>query len=149
MALNIENLFFCKLFDPPIHKILDEILKVFVAEVYLLSLLRQLKWSLNFLPDKLLYHAASFLCCFPSEGEEKHCYWGTFLMLSSVQSRCIWFHSQNMPTVFSLYNCHEEVILPRYVMLLENTVLEMPGYALKAYFYSWVKAESEDCFLVF
>jgi len=34
-------------------------------------------------------------------------------------------------------------------MLLENTVLKMPGYALKAYFCSWVKAEREDCLLVF
>lgn len=50
-------MYFCKWFDPPIHKILDEILKVFVAEMYLLSLLRQLKWSLNLLPEKLLYHA--------------------------------------------------------------------------------------------
>lgn len=56
MALNRENLFL-QMVDPPIHKILDQILKVFVAEMYLLSLLRQLKWSLNFLPKKLLYQA--------------------------------------------------------------------------------------------
>lgn len=66
-------------------------------------------------------------------------------MLSSVQSTCIWFCSQNIPVVFSWHNCCEEVILPRCLRLVENTVLEMPGFALKAYFYSWVKAEREDC----
>lgn len=70
-------------------------------------------------------------------------------MLSSVQSRCICFRSQNMPAVFSWHNCCEEVILPRCPRLVEKTVLEMPGFALQVYFYSWVKAEREDCFLVF
>lgn len=70
-------------------------------------------------------------------------------MLSSVQSTCIWFRSQNIPVAFSWHSCWEEVILPRCLMLVENTVLEMPGFALKAFFYSWVKAEREDYFLIF
>lgn len=52
-----------------------------------------------------------------------------------------------MAVAFSWHNCCEEVILPRCLMHVENAVLEMPGFALKAYFYSWVKAEREDCFL--
>lgn len=112
-------------------------------------LVEAIKVILNFLPEKLLYHAVVSHIALPL-------YWwkgsktvlgGAFLMLSSVQSTCIWFRSQNLPVAFSWHNCCE-VILPRCLMLMENTVLEMPGFALKAYFYSWVKAEREDCSLV-
>lgn len=51
--LRTQRTYSCKWFDPPIHKILGQILKVCMVEMYLLSLLNQLKWSLSFLPEEL------------------------------------------------------------------------------------------------
>lgn len=54
-----------------------------------------------------------------------------------------------MPVAFSWHSCCEEVILARCLMLLENTVLKMPGYALKvtSILGSRLKGELCSCFL--
>jgi len=83
-----ERTYSCKQFNCPIHKILDQSLKICVVEKYLLSSLSQLKWSWTSYQRSCL-SVLSFLVLLSRWRGSRALLEGPFLTLSDMQSWCI------------------------------------------------------------